>query len=307
MEVPEHIDVDVSAHGDGRHAAADRSAGARRRDLLDDPEETVIATLTMPTREVEPEEAGRRSERRPRARRACAEGEGGARGRCGGTGRRRGLGEPAPTEGLVALLPSGRRRLDARPARRRPRQPRPRARGEPSQRRLDGRRRARAPPRRSFRGKYSASSPRRGSTTRGRAAQAGDVHEPVGAVGRAGRALLQGRARARCSSSTTRATSTSVGCRRGRRRPRRPQRPPLDRAAARHAGVPAAADRRRPAERGDPRPLADYVLSDFEPHDDAEAIVARAADAVEKIPRRSRGAAALPRNVAGVAGPPWRR
>jgi len=36
-------------------------------------------------------------------------------------------------------------------------------------------------------------------------------------------------------------------------------------------------------ERGDPRPLADYVLSDFEPHDDAEAIVARAADAVETL------------------------
>jgi PTH1 family peptidyl-tRNA hydrolase len=35
--------------------------------------------------------------------------------------------------------------------------------------------------------------------------------------------------------------------------------------------------------RGDPRPLADYVLSNFEPHDDAEAIVARAADAVEAI------------------------
>ena len=36
-------------------------------------------------------------------------------------------------------------------------------------------------------------------------------------------------------------------------------------------------------ERGDRRPLADYVLSNFEPHDDAEAIVARAADAVEAI------------------------
>jgi PTH1 family peptidyl-tRNA hydrolase len=33
--------------------------------------------------------------------------------------------------------------------------------------------------------------------------------------------------------------------------------------------------------RGDPRSLADYVLADFEPHDDAEALVARAADAVE--------------------------
>ena len=38
-------------------------------------------------------------------------------------------------------------------------------------------------------------------------------------------------------------------------------------------------------ERGDPRPLADYVLSNFDPHDDADAIVARAADAVETIAR----------------------
>jgi PTH1 family peptidyl-tRNA hydrolase len=36
-------------------------------------------------------------------------------------------------------------------------------------------------------------------------------------------------------------------------------------------------------ERGDRRPLADYVLSDFQPEDDAEAIVARAADAVESV------------------------
>jgi PTH1 family peptidyl-tRNA hydrolase len=36
-------------------------------------------------------------------------------------------------------------------------------------------------------------------------------------------------------------------------------------------------------ERGDPRPLADYVLSNFEPRDDAETLVARAADAVEQL------------------------
>ena len=36
-------------------------------------------------------------------------------------------------------------------------------------------------------------------------------------------------------------------------------------------------------ERGDPRPLADYLLSDFEPHDDAETLIARAADAVEQL------------------------
>jgi PTH1 family peptidyl-tRNA hydrolase len=36
-------------------------------------------------------------------------------------------------------------------------------------------------------------------------------------------------------------------------------------------------------ERGDPRPLADFVLSDFEPHEDVETIVSRAADAVETL------------------------
>jgi PTH1 family peptidyl-tRNA hydrolase len=35
--------------------------------------------------------------------------------------------------------------------------------------------------------------------------------------------------------------------------------------------------------RGDPRPLADYVLSDFEPHEDADGLVRRAADAVETL------------------------
>jgi peptidyl-tRNA hydrolase, PTH1 family len=36
-------------------------------------------------------------------------------------------------------------------------------------------------------------------------------------------------------------------------------------------------------ERGDPRPLADYVLSNFEAIDDAESLVGRAADAVEQL------------------------
>ena len=35
--------------------------------------------------------------------------------------------------------------------------------------------------------------------------------------------------------------------------------------------------------RGDPRPLADYVLADFEPHDDVDSIVWNAAQAVEKL------------------------
>jgi peptidyl-tRNA hydrolase, PTH1 family len=36
-------------------------------------------------------------------------------------------------------------------------------------------------------------------------------------------------------------------------------------------------------ERGDPRPVADYVLSPFAPEDDAESLVSRAADAVESL------------------------
>ncbi len=36
-------------------------------------------------------------------------------------------------------------------------------------------------------------------------------------------------------------------------------------------------------ERGDPRPLADWVLANFEAHEHAEEIVARAADAVESL------------------------
>jgi len=36
-------------------------------------------------------------------------------------------------------------------------------------------------------------------------------------------------------------------------------------------------------ERGDPRPVADYVLSPFAPEDDVEALVMRATDAVESL------------------------
>lgn len=38
-------------------------------------------------------------------------------------------------------------------------------------------------------------------------------------------------------------------------------------------------------ERGDPRPVADYVLAPFSPEEDVEAIVGRAADAVESVVR----------------------
>ncbi|HSC93044.1 MAG TPA: aminoacyl-tRNA hydrolase [Gaiellaceae bacterium] len=60
------------------------------------------------------------------------------------------------------------------------------------------------------------------------------------------------------------------------------------RSLAAHLGTPEFLRLRigvgRPG-RGDPRDLADYVLSDFEPHDDVDALVARAADAVEVLVR----------------------
>jgi PTH1 family peptidyl-tRNA hydrolase len=58
------------------------------------------------------------------------------------------------------------------------------------------------------------------------------------------------------------------------------------RSVAQHLGTPDFLRLRvgvgRPG-RGDRRDLADYVLSDFEPHEDAEALVRRAADAVETL------------------------
>jgi large subunit ribosomal protein L25 len=56
MEVPEHIDVDVSGMVMGDTLRLSSVRAPEGVTLLDDAEETVIATLTMPTREVEPEE-----------------------------------------------------------------------------------------------------------------------------------------------------------------------------------------------------------------------------------------------------------
>jgi peptidyl-tRNA hydrolase, PTH1 family len=60
------------------------------------------------------------------------------------------------------------------------------------------------------------------------------------------------------------------------------------RSVAQHLGTPEFARLRigvgRP-ERGDPRPVADFVLSPFPPEVDVEGLVARAADAVESVAR----------------------
>src|SRR6476661_6265045 len=58
------------------------------------------------------------------------------------------------------------------------------------------------------------------------------------------------------------------------------------RSVAQHLGTPDFLRLRvgvgRPG-RGDPRRLADYVLADFEPHEDVEALVRRAVEAVETL------------------------
>lgn len=56
MEIPEHLELDVSGMAIGdtlRLADLDVQEGVK---YVDDPEETVLATVTMPTRVVEPEE-----------------------------------------------------------------------------------------------------------------------------------------------------------------------------------------------------------------------------------------------------------
>jgi large subunit ribosomal protein L25 len=68
MEVPESIDVDVSAMEMGDTLRLEDIAAPEGATLLDDPHDTVIATVTAPTREVEPDETAEEA----------AEGEGGA-------------------------------------------------------------------------------------------------------------------------------------------------------------------------------------------------------------------------------------
>lgn len=68
MEVPESIEVDVSGMEMGDALRLEHIQAPEGVTLLDDPHETVLATVTAPTREVEPEETAEEA----------AEGEGGA-------------------------------------------------------------------------------------------------------------------------------------------------------------------------------------------------------------------------------------
>ena len=201
---------------------------------------------------------------------------------------------------------SRRTRLVARPARRRARQSRPRVRAQPPQRRLDGASTSSA--RRhggSLEGQVLGPA-RRGAARRAprRAAEAGDVHERVRPLGRGGGALLQARAgrdprrarrgRPRASAACRRARAAgspaTTACARSRSTLKTPEFMRL------RIGVG------RPG-RGDPRPLADYVLSNFEPRgrrrDARRPCRRRRRDARRRRPRAGAGAVQLGRRSRG--------
>ena len=65
MEIPEHLELDVSAMAIGDTLRLADLAARGGVTYLDDPEETVLATVTLPTREVEPEEVPEEGEEVP--------------------------------------------------------------------------------------------------------------------------------------------------------------------------------------------------------------------------------------------------
>jgi large subunit ribosomal protein L25 len=96
MEVPEHIDVDVSGMEMGDTLRLTEVKVPDNVRLLDDPEETVIATLTMPTREIEPEVP---EEEAAEGEEGVAEGEEAPEGAAEAPAEGESSGEPGTTEG----------------------------------------------------------------------------------------------------------------------------------------------------------------------------------------------------------------
>ena len=104
LEVPERIEVDVSSMQMGDTLRLADIAVQEGVTFLDDPDETVIATVTVPTQIVEPEpeeeeeelEEGVELAEGEEAPEGAAEGEGPAEGEEAGTGD---SGEPGTVEG----------------------------------------------------------------------------------------------------------------------------------------------------------------------------------------------------------------
>jgi large subunit ribosomal protein L25 len=105
LEVPERIEVDISAMEMGDTLRLADVPAPEGVTFLDDPEETVLATVTVPTKEVEPEpteeelaalEEGVELAEGEEPPEGAAEGEGPAEGEEAGTGK---SGEPGTAEG----------------------------------------------------------------------------------------------------------------------------------------------------------------------------------------------------------------
>jgi large subunit ribosomal protein L25 len=94
MEIPEHLELDVSHMEIGDSLRAGDVQLPEGVTLLDDPEETVLATVTLPTREEEPAEGAEGAEA---AEGAAAEGEEAAEG--GSEADADAAGSPDTTEG----------------------------------------------------------------------------------------------------------------------------------------------------------------------------------------------------------------
>ena len=276
--------------------ASPTSRRARASPILDDPEETVLATVGAADARVEPEpeESSRRARSWRRARKRREGAEGAAEGEAAEAGRSRA--SPAPPRANAPPVASRRPRLVARPARRRARQSRPRVRRQPPQRRLDGRRRARAPARRLVAGKFSGQL----AEVRLDGARVA-LLKPETYMNESGRSVARRRASSRSSPTRSLVVHDEVDLELGRlqarqrRRARRPQRAALDRAAL---GTQDFLRLRigvgRPG-RGDPRTLADYVLSNFEPRGRRRGASSRAPPTPSRRSRRRarRGAGAI--------------
>jgi large subunit ribosomal protein L25 len=94
MEIPEHLDLDVSGVQIGDTLRVVDLHVPEGVKLLDDPEETVLATVTMPTREVEPE-----AEEVEVAEGEVPEGEAAPEGAAEAPAEGEAAGEPGTTEG----------------------------------------------------------------------------------------------------------------------------------------------------------------------------------------------------------------
>ena len=293
MEIPEHLELDVSGMAIGDTLRLVDLDGSRGRHLPRRPGGDGARDVTMPTRSSSP------SPKRSRARSSkgelpegeVAEGEEGAEGEAD---------------------PEGEAGEGERPRLRRPRT-RPRVNpcassvGARAPRRSTCSSRGWAIPAASTSARVTTSAGSSSTSSRGGTAARGAPSSRArwprcasatassgcskpetymndsGVLGGSGRALLQGRAGAPPRRARRRRPRARAAAGAGGWRARRAQRPALGRPALGsqeferlRVGVG------RPG-RGDRRPVSDWVLSGFAPEDDLEALVARSADAVEAI------------------------